>query len=261
MNKPNVRSKNALWWRFAALTVPGYTEHLALRRLMTPARQEPSRIPQVPGLLTFHRVIDTGSHRLAAWEWGRGPTVLLLHDWEGEARDLEAFIVPLVNAGYRVLAADLPAHGRSSGSQAGIAHWQRAVVALARHAGTVQGVVAAGLGDTVALRAALEGTALGRLALLAPTASPAAALWQRALALGYPRERIPALLEEYENAQRLRLDTLELRYLTHRVKQPLLVLEDASSADAVLPHILGFLQRGSLPPHATVPSMEYQVAV
>jgi pimeloyl-ACP methyl ester carboxylesterase len=261
MNKTIVRSKNVLMWQIGVLTIPGYTERLALRRLMTPARQEPSRVPQVSGLLTFHRVIDTGAHRLAAWEWGKGPAVLLLHDWDGEARDLESFIAPLVSAGYRALAADLPAHGRSSGSQAGVADWQRAINALARHAGTVQGVVAAGLGATVALRTALAGTALGRLALLAPLTSPKAALQHRALALGYPRERIPALLEEYETAQRLRLETLEARYLIHRVKQPMLVLEDSASADAVLSHALGFLQRGTLPSQGTVPSVEYKVAV
>lgn len=268
MNNTNVRSIKLLW-RLSALTIPGYTEQAALRRIMTPTRQERSGVPQPSGLLTVHRTMDTGRHRLAAWEWGPGPVagwskapaVLLLHGWDGEARDLQPFIVPLVQAGFRVLAADLPAHGRSSGAQAGVADWQRAVIALARQAGAVQGVVAAGLGATVALRAALDGTELGRLVLLAPTASPAASLRQRALALGYPSDQVPALLEEYETAQHVRLEAWDLRSLAHRVRQPLLILEETANAEAVLSQVLPFLRHGTLPGHGAIASMEYKVAV
>src|SRR5262249_54885618 len=34
--------------------------------------------------------------RVAAWRWGHGPSVLLVHGWEGRGSQLGAFIEPLV---------------------------------------------------------------------------------------------------------------------------------------------------------------------
>jgi alpha-beta hydrolase superfamily lysophospholipase len=54
------------------------------------------------------------AHRtLAAWRWGFGPTVLLVHGWEGRGTQLGAFVQPLVEAGLSVVAFDAPGHGDS----------------------------------------------------------------------------------------------------------------------------------------------------
>jgi pimeloyl-ACP methyl ester carboxylesterase len=220
--------------------------------------------------MTFHRSIVTGFHQLAAWEWGKGPAVLLVHDWNGQASDLEGFVVPLVDAGFRVIAADLPAHGRSSGMTASIADLRRAVTALARYAGTVQGVVAEGLGATAALLAAQDGAPLRRLALLAPRHSLAHDLRDQALALGYPSHELPALLNEFETEQHVQFDNLDLHRIAGRLALPTLILEDRHEPGAVVPYALRFLQQGALPraaapqtaaPHTDVPHTEYQVAV
>ena len=47
--------------------------------------------------------------------WGAGPSVLLVHGWEGRGAQLGALVDPLVAAGYRVVALDGPAHGDSPG--------------------------------------------------------------------------------------------------------------------------------------------------
>lgn len=57
--------------------------------------------------------------RVVAWSWGQGPTVLLLHGWGGNAGQLHAFVAPLRDAGYRVVAFDAPAHGQSGPSRHG----------------------------------------------------------------------------------------------------------------------------------------------
>src|ERR687889_951115 len=54
---------------------------------------------------------------LHATAWGAGPTVLLVHGWEGRGAQLGAFVDPLVAAGFRVVALDNPAHGESNGSR------------------------------------------------------------------------------------------------------------------------------------------------
>src|SRR5436309_135209 len=71
--------------------------------------------------------IATPGGEVALQSAGTGPAVLLLHGWEGQAADLAAFAQPLRDAGLRVLAMDLPAHGASAGQQAGIPQLARAL--------------------------------------------------------------------------------------------------------------------------------------
>jgi pimeloyl-ACP methyl ester carboxylesterase len=42
--------------------------------------------------------------------------VLLIHGWEGKGMQLCSFVDPLLQAGWSVLSIDLPAHGKSTGS-------------------------------------------------------------------------------------------------------------------------------------------------
>jgi pimeloyl-ACP methyl ester carboxylesterase len=240
---------------------PRFAERIALRWLMTPSPGAASRIPKVEGMVTFHRTLSTGFHQLAAWEWGHGPAVLLLHGWNGQASDLEAFVAPLVQAGYRVLAADLPAHGRSSGARASIGDWRRAVSTMARYAGTVQGVIAEGLGATVALLAAQDGEPLRRLTLLSPPPSVEASVREQALALGYPAGRLPDLLRERELEHRVTFDALDLRRIANRLALPSLVLEDARNREGVVHYAVTFLQQGAVQPQSGVAHTAFKVAV
>ncbi len=61
--------------------------------------------------------LPVGTQRIAIYHWGeRGhPTALLAHGWESHAGRWRKIGPALVEAGYRVVALDAPAHGRSSG--------------------------------------------------------------------------------------------------------------------------------------------------
>lgn len=53
---------------------------------------------------------------LAVTTWGdSGPVVLLMHGWGGSRAQMTGFVDPLLNAGFRVVAYDQPAHGESDG--------------------------------------------------------------------------------------------------------------------------------------------------
>lgn len=45
------------------------------------------------------------------------PAILLIHGWELNANKMSLFVESLVSSGFRVLIADLPAHGASEGSE------------------------------------------------------------------------------------------------------------------------------------------------
>lgn len=56
---------------------------------------------------------------IKTYEWGVGKkTILLAHGWESRGTALRAFVPDLVQAGYKVIAFDAPAHGDSEGGRA-----------------------------------------------------------------------------------------------------------------------------------------------
>ncbi|MCW5773587.1 MAG: alpha/beta fold hydrolase, partial [Rhodospirillaceae bacterium] len=66
------------------------------------------------------RRIPYGNRWLRSWSFGTGPAVLLVHGWSGYAAQFEAWIEPLVSAGYRAVLLDAPAHGLSDGDRSNI---------------------------------------------------------------------------------------------------------------------------------------------
>jgi pimeloyl-ACP methyl ester carboxylesterase len=52
---------------------------------------------------------------LAVTVWGEGPAVLLMHGWGGGRAQMTGFVEPLLDAGFRAVAFDQPAHGESDG--------------------------------------------------------------------------------------------------------------------------------------------------
>jgi alpha-beta hydrolase superfamily lysophospholipase len=122
--------------------------------------------------------IHWGRRRLAAWSWGTGPKVLLVHGWGAHAAQLRALVKPLVDAGFEVVAFDAPSHGASDSgrkgrlSSSGI-EYAEALDAVAKELAPVHAVIAHSIGGHVATCAVLDGLATRRVALLAPLADPA----------------------------------------------------------------------------------------
>ncbi|MDR3661729.1 MAG: alpha/beta fold hydrolase [Mycobacterium sp.] len=113
-------------------------------------------------------------HRVVGESWGDGPPVYLVHGWGGRRPHLGMFIKPLVGAGYRVIAFDLPSHNESDpgalapGRTTAI-ECADAVAAVIREHGPAHAVVAHSLGaNATTMAAAVNGAKVGRLVLLAP---------------------------------------------------------------------------------------------
>jgi pimeloyl-ACP methyl ester carboxylesterase len=74
------------------------------------------------------------------------PTVLLVHGWELQAGRMGAFVQPLLAAGFRVAALDMPAHGQSEGNQATMLDWAQAIKNAVQQMGKVKVVIAHSFG-------------------------------------------------------------------------------------------------------------------
>ena len=112
-------------------------------------------------------------HRVAGEEWGEGPPVYLVHGWGGQRAHLAVFVKPLVEAGYRVIAFDLPSHNESDpgalapGRTTAI-ECADAIAAMIETHGPAHAVVAHSLGANSTALAAAQGSPVGRLVFLAP---------------------------------------------------------------------------------------------
>jgi pimeloyl-ACP methyl ester carboxylesterase len=71
--------------------------------------------------------VRSHGRELAAWTFGEGPVVLLVHGWNGRAAQLTPFVKPLVARGFRVVLFDAPGHGASEGSTSSLPHFADAI--------------------------------------------------------------------------------------------------------------------------------------
>lgn len=111
-----------------------------------------------------------GAHRrIAAWKWGVGPAVLLVHGWEGRGSQLGAFVEPLVDAGMSVIAFDAPGHGDSTGRQMYLTDQADTIAAVAAAVGPLHGIIAHSFGAAAVLLAGRRnGVTAARNAFIAP---------------------------------------------------------------------------------------------
>jgi pimeloyl-ACP methyl ester carboxylesterase len=108
---------------------------------------------------------------LAVYHWGAGPAVLLVHGWHGRGAQLGAFVAPLVSAGYRVVAFDAPAHGRTPGHATTLPEVSEALVTVANAFPPLHGVIAHSFGAVCTLNAIHLGLAPRRVVAISAPAS------------------------------------------------------------------------------------------
>lgn len=111
--------------------------------------------------------VPYASRWLRVWSFGSGPTVMLAHGWSGHAAQFDAWIEPLVTAGYRVVLFDAPAHGGSGGRRTNIMDMAGAIQLVAGLHGPVHAIVAHSFGAPATLFALRHGLKADRLVLLA----------------------------------------------------------------------------------------------
>lgn len=166
---PRVRRAFGLLERFA----PAVGSRWAVELWCTPPAVDASlRMP--PGVSAGDPIeARWNGHRIAGEAWGDGPPVYLVHGWGGCRAHLAVFVKPLVKAGYRVIAFDLPAHNESdSGDLAPgrttIVECAKAVRAVVQTHGPARAIIAHSLGAKAAALATTWGMPVERLVFLAP---------------------------------------------------------------------------------------------
>ncbi|MGW0162883.1 alpha/beta fold hydrolase [Mycobacterium sp. NPDC003323] len=164
-----VRQRLALLERHA----PGEGARWAAELWCTPPAVEMSlRMP--PGVPPSQPVeASWEGHRIVGESWGDGEPVYLVHGWGGCQAHMGVFVKPLVEAGHRVIAFDLPSH---NGSEPGdlapgrttIVECAKAVAAVIAEFGPARAVIGHSLGAKSTALAVSWGAQAQRLVFLAP---------------------------------------------------------------------------------------------
>ena len=101
--------------------------------------------------------------QVAAYAWGQGSPVLLVHGWGSRASRLDALAGALVATGNRAIAFNAPAHCRSAGRRTNAFEIAGVILELDRILGPFSAVLAHSLGGSCTVQALRQGLRLKRL--------------------------------------------------------------------------------------------------
>lgn len=248
----NVRPASALAWArrgvstlnlLAPEAAARAAVHLFFRTRRVPARREELEV--LDGASPF--TVPFRGEELAAWSWGTGPTVLLVHGWNGRATQLGALVSPLVASGFRVVAFDHVGHGGSSGSSTSIVEMASAIASVARTAGGVHGVVAHSLGAGSTVLAITEGLAVEGVVLIAPPLTPEPWFRQFGSALGLDEPALKLARAAIERRVGRRFDELHVPTLARSIDRRALIIHDRDDREIPIEagEALSYAWRGS----------------
>jgi pimeloyl-ACP methyl ester carboxylesterase len=163
---------DAYWHRFIETMRPARPAERAALDFVTPPREVSPPMLPLPVKGARPLAVPNWRSHLNAWQVGEAdaPAILLLHGWGGDMRDLDPFVAPLAAHGFRVIAADLPGHGRSAGETSHVVEFAQAARAIADAAGPLYGVIGHSLGAAAAIVALADGLSAGRAVLVAAAA-------------------------------------------------------------------------------------------
>jgi pimeloyl-ACP methyl ester carboxylesterase len=218
-------------FRTVGRVAPGPTARWAEALFCRPPRA-PVR-PHEEAFLASGRRLDiaTSGGTLAAWEWGTGPLVLLVHGWGSRAARFRVLGPLLVEAGFRVVAYDHPAHGRSPGKRTSLPESTAVLLEVTHRLGPLHAAVGHSFGGAAIAVALSRGLSLRRAVLIAPYAAPPEILDQYARIVALPPAVTRRMQQNLERRLRLRIGDLYVPKLIGPVTTPGLIIHDRRDED------------------------------
>jgi hypothetical protein len=194
---------------------------------------------------TGFRLLVNGKE-VQGYSWGEDthPIVVFVHGWAGRSTQFRKFIPVFVEAGFRVIAFDGPAHGKSEGKRTNILEFAQVLEMIFEKLGEPKAIIAHSIGGTVALLGAFNGL---RIRKLVNIGSPAVGdmiiqafldavngTWPTALRFkSYMIKKYGRSFDEFSGL-----------YLIQHIKEPpqILLIHDDADADAPIQHALEFVK-------------------
>ncbi len=181
--------------------------------------------------------ISTASGTVQSYLWrttksARRGRVLLVHGWTAESVVMALFVKPLRDAGFDVVAVDLPAHGRSSGRMLNMPIGALAILAVADALGPFTGMVTHSFGGAVAALAVEGGspihrkTSVDKLVLIASPHSISKAARDFGAGFDFSDAMQRRLGDEVTRAAGRPIEAINIGDMLGGVARPVLVVHD-----------------------------------
>jgi pimeloyl-ACP methyl ester carboxylesterase len=181
-----------------------------------------------------HFAVAVNGRRVAAWRWGTGPAVILMHGWGGYGAQFQTVIEAIARGGMQAVTFDAPSHGASEPGALGARYstlfeFADALREVARVVPDLAGVVAHSGGSTATawMLNKHPDVRVPRLVFVAPFARALRymTLFQRVL--GLSDEALRRFRATTEAQFNFRWEELEVPEMADRMRTPpLLVIHD-----------------------------------
>lgn len=215
---------------------PGLAARVAADLFMRPLRPKPR--PRELKWLEDARpeVLPTRHGKLTGWSWGEGPAVVLIHGWNGRGSQMGFLAKAIADRGFRAVAFDGPAHGRSPGRRTNLINHSAALVDVCRLFPDLHGIVGHSFG---ALAFSFRWTELPparRLIMFSPPADMFTYSQLFINAIGASDEVHFRMLDLYHKRFGISWDQVTVENLAPELKIPLLVIHDRNDRQAPFSH-------------------------
>ena len=210
---------------------PGAAAALALTLFRRPPRHRDSAEEREAIARAEPLFLSLDGKPLAAWRWGQGPAVLLVHGWGSRGSRLASFIAPLTEAGYSVVAFDAPGHGGSAGRLSSLPQFISALERLGRELGSLEAIIAHSMGSAATTLAMARGLPVRRVVFLAPAADPAGYSERFAEALGLTPDVLRRMKQSIERRFGQPWEDFDVLRAARKMTAPLLVFHDRDDRD------------------------------
>ncbi len=190
----------------------------------TRTKRRPLRAGEKPLLSRAEALeIRHGRQRIAAWSWGAGPTVHLVHGWNARATELGPLVEPLVAAGMRVVAHDSVGHGASTGASSHVIDMAETLVRVVEATGPARAIIGHSLGGTATAIALARGLPVARATLMGSPADTSR--WPEDM-FGLRGEAADLARAHAEERLRSTYSSLGMSRLGASIRVPVLVVHD-----------------------------------
>lgn len=209
-------------------TAPDVASRVAADLFMKPRRYEqPQREREMLAEANAFDVRVGANAAIRAWRWGTsGPSVMLVHGWEGRGAQLSPFVRPLLAAGFSVVAFDAPGHGASAGNRSSLPHFAWSVRCVADQTEAPHAIIAHSLGCAATTLALRDGLPAERLVYLSPPLDPSDYVNRFGTILGLGPEVLESMKLRIEERFLRKWSDYSLAETAREMTAPLLVIHD-----------------------------------
>jgi len=205
---------------------PNLGAQLATKIFLTTRRGRRSTVEKQMLARATRQEIRQGKHQVVFYQWGQGPTVLLVHGWNGRGTQLASMVPALLERGYSVLTFDGIGHGNSEGKQAKIFDLADGVTLGEKLAGPIHGIIAHSMGGAATTLALASGLATKRLVFISPPYNPLGWVDQFTQITKISQRIGRRMKQNFDAEYGARWRILHDTSLLQKMTQPLLVLHD-----------------------------------